>query len=237
MRNSNRNIFAIALIFIGVILVLQNFNIPLFESFNIGSFIGIIWPLFILIPGLNMLKRKVDFGGIILTVLGSAFLLDNALKLIGIDFHATSIFKFFWPAVLIYLGYKLLVSSDHKTYKNSKHVNFDDYPETNYNEKPVSLAFNAKKFKYTRENLSQGISTLNLNITFGGAEIIVEEGIQVILVGQYSMGGHEFFGQDEGGFHSEIKEVRYPETDEDFYDQTLIIKANITFGGLEIYSL
>lgn len=240
----NRNLFAYALIAIGAILVLQNFNIPLFSNFDIGNIISLIWPFFIIIPGLNMLKSKVNFGGIFLVILGGAFLADNLLEIVGINFSAFSIFKFFWPAVLIYAGFKIIYSpTKHKHYDDQEDYEPKDYDyvseertERN-NEHPSSIAFNAKKYTYTKSSIPAGISTLNLNITFGGAEIIVEEGIQVILIGQYTMGGHEFFKNEEGGFHSEIKEVRYPEGDSNFYEQTLVIKANITFGGLEVFTL
>lgn len=244
----NKNLFAYALIIIGGVLVLQNFNIPIFESLNIGSLIGLIWPFFIIMPGIGMLKGRSSFMGIFLVVLGGAFLLDNALEIIGINFQAMSIFKFFWPALLVYAGIKIIYSpTKSKHSKNHSHREYDesyDDESSSYQErfeanteKPSSIAFNAKKYTYTKDTMKSGISTINLNITFGGAEIIVEEGIQVILIGQYTMGGHEFFNNDEGGFHSDIKEVRYPEETSDFYDQTLVIKANITFGGLEVYSM
>lgn len=259
----NRNLFAYALIAIGSILVLQTFNIPLFNNFNIGSIISLIWPFFIILPALNMLKSRMNFVGVFLLILGGAFLLDNGLDIVGINFHAMSIFKFFWPAVLIYAGFKIIYSPNkhkynHRSYPNHEESDYEydqdvrlyedhihqakeDFYKHNENErleeKPASIAFNAKKYTYTKSSMPKGISTLNLNITFGGAEIIVEEGIQVILIGQYTMGGHEFFRNEEGGFHSEIKEVRYPEGDSDFYEQTLVIKANITFGGLEVFTM
>jgi len=231
MRRSNKDLFAFALIAIGIITIFQIFDVPFLSDFNIGNIIGIIWPLFLLIPGLNMLKNKFDLGGIILTFIGGAFLAENVLELFNINFQGNVVFKFFWPAILIFIGYKLLTGD--------KKVSFDDEAyEGKYNNsgevKSTSINFSSRTFTYEDATMAPGITQLPLNISFGGAEIYVEEGIQVILVGQYTLGGHEFFGQDAGGFHSEIKEMRYPEHDEAYYEKTLVIKANISFGGLEV---
>jgi len=230
--NSNKNIFAVALIAIGLLLTIQVFNVPFLSNFNLGNIIGVLWPLFILIPGINMLKQKIGIGGIVLTLIGGSFLLENALELIGINFEGSFVFRFFWPVVLIYVGFRLLT--------NDKKINFDDdfdtvsgdYEDEN-NTKKTNVTFNSKKYIYKYDEMKSGFTSLNLNISFGGAEIIVEEGVQVFLIGQYTLGGYEFFDIDGGGFQDEIKEVRYPDN-HDQYDKTLIIKANIALGGLEI---
>ncbi|MCH4888772.1 hypothetical protein EZV73_14350 [Acidaminobacter sp. JC074] len=229
---SNKNVFAIALIAIGVLLTIQVFNVPFLSSFNLGNIIGVLWPLFILIPGINMLKNKVGIGGIVLTLIGGSFLLENTLELIGVSYEGSVIFKFFWPVVLIYVGFRLLT--------NDKKIKFDgDFDDVtdNYdgesNSKTTNITFNSKKYIFKYDEMNDGFTSLNLNISFGGAEIIVEDDIQVFLVGQYTLGGYEFFELDGGGFQNEIKEVRYPDN-HDQYDKTLVIKANIALGGLEI---
>lgn len=229
---SNKDLFALALIVIGVLLIFQIFNVPFISSFNLGNIIGILWPLFLLIPGLNMLKNKFNIGGLILTLIGGSFLVENILELVNINFQGSFIFKFFWPAVLIFIGYKLLVQNKKVKYDYDFDNISEDYDEET-NTHATGIAFSSKKFVYTIDEMNHGLTTLSLNISFGGAEIIVEEGIQVFLVGNYSLGGYEFFDVDGGGLHSEIKEVRYPE-DNNQFEKTLIIKANISFGGLEI---
>lgn len=234
MKNRNgKSLFAIVLILIGVLLVLQNFNIPFVKNLSIGYFISIFWPLFILVPGLKMLKQGVNFGGIILTIFGALFLLDNVLGVFNINFNVGFVFQFIWPALLILIGYRMLKPNAIKNDDEKEFVK--DYSKgemkTNISH---NINFSSKAFKYTKENTPVGISKLELNIFFGGAEISIEKGIQVILIGQYLFGGHEFFGLDSGGIHSDIKESRYDESDGQTFDQTLIIKANITFGGLEI---
>jgi hypothetical protein len=115
-----------------------------------------------------------------------------------------------------------------------QHIIFSSASEVNAGSKSDSITFSSKNYKYRKDSMAEGITKLNLNISFGGAEIIVEEGIQVILIGQYTFGGHEFFNKDAGGIHSSIKEIRYEGPMEDQYDQTLVIDARINFGGLEI---
>lgn len=227
MKNNNKNFFALGLILVGTLLILKSFDVPFLDNFSIGTVIGLIWPIFILMPGINMLRRHVDVGGVIVTFIGASLLLDNILELGNINYDAFWIFKFFWPALLIFLGLKLL-SSDRRSVKTD--VKFDHVKGNKHD-----ITFNSKKLYYGSDDLEDGITKVNLNISFGGAEIVVEEGIQVILLGQYTFGGHEFFRHDGGGIHADIKEVRYPENDT-FYDKTLIIQSTITFGGLEVTS-
>lgn len=226
-RNNNNHFFAIALIVIGVLLIFKTFNLPFLENFNLGYIIGLLWPLFILLPGINMLRNRISFGGVVVTILGFSFLLDNFLELYNIEIQALWIFKFFWPALFIYFGFKILTGNRSKD-------NFDEIYFDENSKESDSITFNSKQYHFTHDSFKDSIQQLKLNISFGGAEIIVEEGIQVILVGQYTFGGHEFFGKDSGGLQSKIKEVRYSENDEHPFEHTLLIQANITFGGLEI---
>lgn len=231
--NNNNNFVAFAFILLGAFFFLKVLNVPFINHFNLGYFIGILWPLFLIVPGINMLKRGVDLGGVILTVIGGSFLLDNLLSIYNIDFKATSIFKFFWPALFIFIGFKML-SKPSKSYGKGQRVVFGSAEEENCTSKSDSISFGSKTYTFKKDTMAHGITKLNLNISFGGAEIHVEEGIQVILLGQYTFGGHEFFGKDAGGLHSGIKESRYVENDDTFYDQTLIIDARLSFAGLEI---
>lgn len=98
-----------------------------------------------------------------------------------------------------------------------------------------NIFFGSKAFKFNSQNTPLGVTKLSVNITFAGAEIFVEEGIQVILVGQYLFGGVDFYDLSSGGIYSEIKESKY-RRDEDI-DRTVIIKANITFGAIDIKRL
>lgn len=181
-----------------------------------------------------MLRNKFNLGGLILTLVGGSFLLENLLELFNITFEGSRVFKFFWPVILIFIGYKLLTQNKKVEYDYDFSSISEDYDEEN-NASSTGIAFNSKKFVYFLDEMKPGITTLSLNISFGGAEIIVEEGIQVFLVGNYSLGGYEFFDVDGGGLHSSFKEVRYAEDDHAF-DKTLIIKSNISFGGIEISS-
>lgn len=235
-EHNNKNLFAFALILFGILLVFKTFNMPFLQDFNLGFIIGLIWPLFILVPGLNSLRRRFNIGGLILVLIGGSFLLDNFLDVFGMDIQVFWFMKFFWPALLIYLGFKMLSPKKHREWDES-YENFDEQSYARYNAMPAdreTITFNSKKFHYGMDNMSEEIVKLDLNITFGGAEIIVEEGIQVVLIGQYTFGGHEFFGYETGGVQREIKEVRYH--DDRDYDKTLLINASITFGGIEVTS-
>jgi hypothetical protein len=229
-EKQSNHFFAFALIIVGVLLIMRTFDLPFLDNFDLGYVIGLLWPLFILVPGINSLRNRINLGGLILTFLGANFLIENFLDLYEINFNPWWIMQYILPIILIYAGFKVLTQSNHsyEEYDEYKDIQ-DDGTEASH-----SITFNSKKFIYDHDNMNDGITRLDLNITFGGAEVFVADDIQVILIGKYSFGGHEFFGADSGGISSGIKETRYPENTSDFYDKTLIIHSNITFGGLEI---
>lgn len=97
-----RLLMGIVIIFVGALLLAGNLHI--LEVGDIWRF----WPVILLVAGLNMLFRcgwgRGCEGGIVLTVLGGAFLLRNLGML---DWR----FRQFWPILLVLLGAMIVVSA------------------------------------------------------------------------------------------------------------------------------
>ena len=101
-----RLMVGILIIGIGALLLLGNLEI--LEVDNIWRF----WPVILLVAGINMLVRcrfgPGSEGGVVLTILGGAFLLRNLGLL---DWR----FKHLWPSLLIVLGVMVVVTSFRRT--------------------------------------------------------------------------------------------------------------------------
>ncbi len=237
-RNHSKSIFALSLVLMGVLLALQNFNIPFIRNISIGSIISILWPLFILIPGIRILKERFGIGGLILTFIGGSFLIENISELfnLSINIDISFLFKFIGPGILIYIGYKIITANTlfaKSSDKCSVQIDID-----NDNRGPVkNIAFASKDYVFSASNMVDGITTLDLDITFGGAEIKAEKGVQVIFLGTLFLGGYEFFGEDGGGIQMSDKLSRYKEDGTINYEHTLIVKSKITCGGIEFTTI
>lgn len=97
-----------------VILVLGGFM--LLNSMGIGSFelgFDIIWPILLILFGIGRIndsKESTSFG-IILTAIGGLYLLKN----LGVPFFSDfSLFKFFWPVIIILIGLSLIFPDGFK---------------------------------------------------------------------------------------------------------------------------
>lgn len=242
---SNKSIFAVLLIIFGIILILKNFNIPILQNLNFGSFIGLIWPLFIIRPGIESLINKKYISAFILILIGGTFFVDNFLGIFNISFNSFKMFSLIWPGLLIFAGISLirpnsniLNASFSKSNKEDS-FSYDTDEEIYTSTEDVKLIsktinFNSKKYKFEYDDMEDGVTKLELNISFGGADIIVEEGIQVIFLGQYFLSGYNFFDAQNGALSSKFSLTRYEMSEDKMFKKILMINANVTFGGIEI---
>lgn len=103
-----RRIFASLLIAVGILIILSNLNI-----ISVEILMKYLWPsLLILIGVYNLVRdRRIQIFSVILIGIGTIYLL-NELDIIVVTFR--QIMMYFWPALLILLGFNILFSRPRK---------------------------------------------------------------------------------------------------------------------------
>jgi lia operon protein LiaF len=103
-----RKIFASLLIAVGILIILSNLNI-----ISVESLMKYLWPSLLILIGLyNLVRdRRIQIFSVILIGIGTIYLL-NELDIIVVTFR--QIMMYFWPVLLILIGFNLLFSRPRK---------------------------------------------------------------------------------------------------------------------------
>ena len=109
---------------IGLILILLgiSFLLNIFHVFNFADYLLRLWPLLIVIWGLNYLTRGRFYWGLILIILGSLFIISN------FGLVTFNVFLVFWPTLIILLGISVIIKAfrkDGSAYKSSTDGSFE----------------------------------------------------------------------------------------------------------------
>jgi len=98
-KNTRRAILGIIVLVLGMILLMDNFNI---FDFPIRHYI-LSWKTLLIVIGITMLaSAKKNTGGIVLIGLGIVFWLPSVFE------YQFTIKQIFWPSVLIIIGFVML---------------------------------------------------------------------------------------------------------------------------------
>ncbi|MFQ5753611.1 MAG: LiaI-LiaF-like domain-containing protein [bacterium] len=219
---------ALGLIFIGVLFLLDNFDI-----LDIGD-LWQFWPLILI--GIGILKLKSSHyqdrgSAITLLIIGVVFLLLNFDILDWGDIWQ------FWPVILILIGISIIYrryawkSNSEKQNKtlsedrvdvvaifggNDKIITSDKFEGGN-----VTAIFGGANLDFGNAKLAAGENILNIFTMFGGTELYVPNDWHVIIKGFPIFGGFE--------------DTRRKLPSEDLpKDKILVVKGLVIFGGLEI---
>jgi len=103
-----RSIIGLVILVLGGFMLLNSMGFASFEfSFDI------IWPILLILFGIGRINDSKESTslGIIATAIGLIYLLKN----LGLPFLAEfSLFKFFWPVIIIMIGLSLLFPNGFK---------------------------------------------------------------------------------------------------------------------------
>lgn len=147
----------LSIVLIGIILLLQNFNI-ISNSFNVLD----LWPVILIALGLGniMDNHKISTGSIILLIIGVVILGGN-LNLFNI-----SIWSLILPVLIISVGISLIVSTNFKK---------EDVKNVNYVEgEIVKVSFGASVLDLTDVKIKDNTS-IKVDVSFGALEVKVSD--------------------------------------------------------------
>jgi predicted membrane protein len=194
------------------------------------------WQMLIIGIGLVLISKKDrSIGGYIMILIGVIFLIP---ELIYINLNTRQLL---WPAVLIGVGviilFKGMSGFGKKKERQMAQVNIDDMDvlndnhifgggeyyvhSSNFKGGKIQAIFGGGKYDLSKSKLAEGIQVLDVNMIFGGIELIVPADWQVKNQVDSILGG---FSIKNDGFHR---------PDSEFSGQ-LIIKGSAIFGGGEI---
>lgn len=242
MRPYRRSPFllGVAVIAVGVILLLNNFDIL---NVSVGRLIATYWPILLIIWGVDLVipdeesktfegrrKSGAPVTGLILIVLG-LIITGNNLRLYDLDFSV--FWRLFWPVVIILVGWSFLRGTS-----GSGGVHWAVMSGIELKQKGWKLAdgsffalMGGVRMDLNAAEIPEGEIRLNLTAVMGGIEIIVPARIGIEYEGTAILGGVKFFDEDSGG----IIANRKSEYKGDPEGATkLVLRCTAVMGGVEI---
>ena len=190
---------------IGVLLLLQNLNIPGFDDLEK------YWPVILIVVGIAQAARSMGMGGRVwggaISLVGVVFLLQN----FGIIRH--DIWRFLWPGVLIMVGLAMLARAiDRQSYSGTG---------------AAAAAGSAKKMgdnirdrissDWSRSQSATSVDHMNEWAVFGGSRRRIDS--------QDFQGGEAF--AMFGGIEIDLRKAASTRDE-------ILIEVNAVFGGVDI---
>lgn len=230
-RNGLQGYFiALILILAGAMLLGQNMG---YISENI-THVVISWQMLLIVLGIASLFRGKFVGGLVLLLVGVYFLLP---KLGWIDYYPI---RTYWPVLLIILGIILIFRpkrgkknweaefSRNEEVKGSDGYVISDAILGGVKQVVLDPVFKGAKLRTTfggvvidlrRTSLENDVTVIYTYCTFGGVELFVPDSWNVVNESEVIFGGFE--DKRLQGIEKDLK-------------HRVIIRGNITFGGVEI---
>ncbi len=213
--------FGLALILIGVLLLIQQTGIIYLG--NIWDF----WPLLIITFGIMHLanNRHSLTTGLIIIAIGTVFQVDQ--------FGWIDFWDLMLPLLLVIIGLSMILKKTFEPQTNDEigeelkiSVAFSGVKETimnsNFKGGSISAAFGGVEVDLRKATISPQGATIDINVAFGGVEIIVPPNWEIVIVGS------PIFG--------DIKNKSYPVYDLNMVKPKMVLNCSVAFGGIEIKS-
>ncbi|MDO9511054.1 MAG: DUF5668 domain-containing protein [Bacteroidales bacterium] len=225
--------FGLIIITAGIILLFNRLGFIPYEI----EHVLISWQMLLIVFGAyHLITSSSKMVGAVLVVIGIIFILPRT-GLIDVDVH-----NLFWPVILITVGGVLIYNhlnpekrKWHRTFSDNE-ITSDEFFEStaifgggektitskNLKGGSISCIFGGTKINLINAELDKGTAIVNLNLLFGGTEIIVPSNWKVTSQLTPIFGG--------------VSDKRYINPSDQITDRELILKGSVVFGGAEIKS-
>ncbi len=183
-------ILGVILMFLGLFLIAEMADIV---PWRVKDFI-FTWQVLLIILGLVFMSNKENKGtGIILVAIGSFFLLPRIIHTPHY-WHAL-----FWPVLLIFLGFAVILSArrgvgpscsrSNRSFSNGDYLDDVDVfgggdrviGSKQFKGGKLTHIFGGSKYDFTHAELAPGRINLDVLLVFGGTKLIIPEGWNVRL--------------------------------------------------------
>ncbi|SHG73588.1 cell wall-active antibiotics response protein LiaF [Ornithinibacillus halophilus] len=236
-------IFAVALIALGIILILENIGIA---AFNAKETWLVIYPTLFVLLGIKwMIDRIRHKGGS--WVFGSFFFIFGSLLLLDrfdvIQFVFKDIFKL-WPLLIVYFGFMFINSnrsgnviihtsdgkSKKKYYNNGSYftVGSHEYNEPNWKVEPMNLSNLAGDFylDFTKAYIPEKEIPINIKALAGDVHLLIPENLEFRIYASVKAGDIDVIGQSVDGINRTLsyETERYEEAERKL-DLNITLKA------------
>ena len=223
MKLNTRFLFGVIVIFFGLLLLLEEANI--FPSFSrmFWSSIWKFWPLILILLGSKFLAEKNNVPGIILLLLGVAFLSSNLFS--------WNFFAILWPVVIIAICMSMLLGIEGPKPKGNASLSSKDFitdtvvfwglerkvKSQDFKGGEFNVAFGGLELDLREAKISKGGAKVHINCAFGGVEVFVPKNCRIKTRGSGVFGAWE----------PKVEERK-------INDPVLEITGGVMFGGVEI---
>ena len=223
MKLNTRFLFGVIVIFFGLLLLLEEANI--FPSFSrmFWSSIWKFWPLILIFLGSKFLAEKNNVPGIILLLLGVAFLSSNLFS--------WNFFAILWPVVIIAIGMSMLLGIEGPKPKGNASLSSKDFitdtvvfwglerkvKSQDFKGGEFNVAFGGLELDLREAKIAKSGAKVHINCAFGGVEVFVPKNCRVKTRGSGVFGAWE------------------PKVEESKVNEPVLeITGGVIFGGVEI---
>jgi predicted membrane protein len=229
-RSNGRLVVGLIVIAFGVIALLNSIGIDFVST---TYFFNLLWPILLVVIGINFITRKNPASlitGAVLIGCGVVFLGRNT----GIfNVNMTSFWQGFGPVIIILIGINIIYRG-HSSGTGSvaimgavdKTRDAWDLSSGEYTAIMGGIELDVRKANFLEREV-----TLNLNAIMGGITIIIPENIAVTCHGTAILGGVDLLGKGSGGV---IGNAEMASGDLQTAEYILHLKCSCIMGGIEI---
>ncbi len=224
MKNRSRFLFGVIVVVLGIILLFEQAGIMPYFSKYIWIGFAKFWPLVLIFLGAKLLINRNDIPGILLLLLGVAFLSSTLFS--------WNFFSILWPIAIISIGFSVLFRNEKKVKSKAK----SSTSEKEYISESVlfwgserkimskdfkggefNVVFGGLELDLREAQIAKEGAKIHINCAFGGVEVFVPRECRVITNGTGVLGSWNPMVKDRG-----------------ISEPVLEITGGAIFGGVDI---